>query len=55
MYGLATIAATGMGYLVGPSLGTWLWSLAHRSQLQQMQIKDADFYEHIKRRRVSPV
>ncbi|CAO1620699.1 unnamed protein product [Sympodiomycopsis kandeliae] len=53
-YGLATVSATGLGYLIGPSIGTGIWSLFHRSQIRQMQKKDADFFEHIKRRRVDP-
>ncbi|PWN23410.1 Pam17-domain-containing protein [Microstroma glucosiphilum] len=54
VYGALTIASTGLGYLIGPSLGSSIWSLFHRSKLPQINQKDADFYEHIKRNRVDP-
>lgn len=41
-------------YLIGPSLGSSIWSLFHRSKLPELNRKDAAFYEHIKRRRVDP-
>lgn len=54
VYVIGTLAITGLGYLVGPSLGSWVWSGAHKSTAQEMQLKDADFYEHIQRRQVDP-
>lgn len=50
----ATLAFTGLGWLVGPTLGSSIWSLVHRNKAKQIALKDHDFYEHIKRMRVDP-
>ncbi len=48
------IAPTGAGWLVGPSVGSFFWSLAHSSKMPAYRLKDAAFYAHIKRNRVDP-
>ena len=50
----AVLACTGIGWLVGPTLGSSLWTATHRAQMPEIQRKDADFYEHVKRNRVDP-
>jgi import inner membrane translocase subunit TIM23 len=54
VYALLTISCTGLGYLVGPSLGSSIWSLAHRGHAKEIEEKDKKFYEHIVRNRVDP-
>ncbi|GAC99234.1 potential mitochondrial protein Fmp16 [Pseudozyma hubeiensis SY62] len=49
-----TLASAGLGWLVGPTVGSSMWSLLHRSNATQIAQKDHDFYEHIKRNRVDP-
>lgn len=50
----ATLASGFAGYLVGPLIGSGLWSLSHRNSLKAMEQRDADFYEHVRRNRVDP-
>lgn len=50
----ATMASAFAGYLVGPLIGSGVWSLSHRNQLKAMQQRDAEFYKHVKRNRVDP-
>ncbi len=49
-----TLASTGLGWLVGPTVGNAIWGLLHRKNAKQIAEKDHDFYEHIKRNRVDP-
>lgn len=49
-----TLACTGLGWLIGPTVGNSIWGLLHRSDAKQIAQKDHDFYEHIKRNRVDP-
>jgi import inner membrane translocase subunit TIM23 len=46
--------STGLGYLVGPTLGASLWSLFHSKHRGDMEKKDRDFYTHISAMRVDP-
>ncbi|CAO1629698.1 unnamed protein product [Parajaminaea phylloscopi] len=50
----ATLASGFGGYLIGPVIGNGLWSLLHQKQRRALEIKDADFYEHVSRNRVDP-
>ncbi|WFD37675.1 TIM23 complex component [Malassezia japonica] len=50
----ATLACTGLGWLIGPSVGTAVWSLMHRSKAAQIAQRDHEFYQHIRRMRVDP-
>ncbi|WFD31375.1 TIM23 complex component [Malassezia sp. CBS 17886] len=50
----ATLACTGLGWLVGPSLGTTLWSLFYRRKAAQIAQRDTEFYQHIRRMRADP-
>ncbi|PWN47300.1 mitochondrial import protein Pam17 [Violaceomyces palustris] len=54
IYGIATLACTGLGWLTGPTIGSSIWSLFHTDHARQIAAKDQDFYEHIKRNRVDP-
>lgn len=49
-----TLAATGLGWLTGPTIGTSFWGLLHRKNAKQIGTMDHEFYEHIKRNRVDP-
>ncbi|CCU99199.1 unnamed protein product [Malassezia sympodialis ATCC 42132] len=50
----ATTACTGLGWLVGPSIGFSIWSLFHRSKAAQMTRRDKEFYAHIRKMRADP-
>ncbi|KOS15908.1 mitochondrial import protein pam17 [Malassezia pachydermatis] len=50
----ATAACTGLGWLVGPSIGTAVWSLMHRSKAAQMATRDREFFQHIRKMRADP-
>ncbi|KDN49896.1 mitochondrial import protein Pam17 [Tilletiaria anomala UBC 951] len=50
----AVLAFTGVGWLIGPTLGSSLWTMMHSSKLPAIREKDGEFYEHIKRNRVDP-
>lgn len=49
-----TLAATGLGWLTGPTVGTSIWGLLHRKNAGAISAMDHEFYEHIKRNRVDP-
>ena len=49
-----TLGATGLGWLIGPSIGNALWSIFHRTKAAQIARRDHDFYQHIKRMRADP-
>ncbi|KAF9014151.1 mitochondrial import protein Pam17 [Cyathus striatus] len=51
-YGLCTLGCLGMGYLVGPSIGTSLWRFSHRRILPQIDARDREFFHRIAKRRV---
>ncbi|KAM0792593.1 hypothetical protein ACM66B_005254 [Microbotryomycetes sp. NB124-2] len=53
-YAIATVACGAFGWLVGPSLGNQMWRLTHRKVLKSMEVKERDFFEHVKRMRVDP-
>ncbi|PWN31251.1 mitochondrial import protein Pam17, partial [Meira miltonrushii] len=54
VYALLTLGCTGLGYLLGPSLGSGVWSLFHGKNRKQIEEKDKLFFEHITKQRVDP-
>lgn len=50
----ATLAATGLGWLVGPSIGNFFWGMFHRRKAAQIAQRDREFFQHIKRMRADP-
>lgn len=45
----------GLGYLVGPAIGSSLWRLTHRRMLTMIEARDREFHRHIVKNRVDPV
>ncbi|KAL7425195.1 TIM23 complex component [Cryptotrichosporon argae] len=58
VYAGATLGCMALGYLVGPSLGSSLFSLTHpkltRGSPAPLQIMDREFFHRIRARRVDP-
>jgi import inner membrane translocase subunit TIM23 len=52
--GIATLAATFLGWLIGPVFGNAVWRLFHRAKLPEFTIKERAFFERIKKHRVNP-
>ncbi|KAH7150379.1 mitochondrial import protein Pam17-domain-containing protein [Dactylonectria estremocensis] len=52
--GLMTFAFSGLGWLIGPSIGSQVFYLRHRKWKQQMTQKEAEFFARIKKHRVNP-
>ncbi|RYP60380.1 hypothetical protein DL769_008149 [Monosporascus sp. CRB-8-3] len=52
--GLLTLAFSGLGWLVGPVLGSTLFYLFRRGVKQPMAAKEAEFFARIKKNRVDP-
>jgi hypothetical protein len=50
----ATASCAGLGYLIGPLVGSSLWRLTHRRTLSLIEARDRDFHHHIVRNRVDP-
>lgn len=48
------IISVGLGYLLGPSLGSGVWSLFYGKNRKQIEEKDKLFFEHITKQRVDP-
>lgn len=44
----------GLGYLIGPVVGSQMWRLTHRKTMTLIEDKDRQFHQHIKRNRVDP-
>ncbi|KAF8647496.1 hypothetical protein AX16_006701 [Volvariella volvacea WC 439] len=51
-YGFCTLGCAGVGWLVGPSLGTAIWRTTHRRSVTLIDAKDKEFYARIARNRV---
>ncbi|KAG6849540.1 hypothetical protein H0H93_007628 [Arthromyces matolae] len=51
-YGACTVGSTGLGLLVGPSIGVALWRARHRAQLALVDAMDREFYRRIAKNRV---
>ncbi|KAH7312465.1 mitochondrial import protein Pam17, partial [Stachybotrys elegans] len=52
--GFMVIACAGMGWLIGPSIGSQVFYLSNNQIKQQMRRKESDFLAHIKRNRADP-
>ncbi|KAK4210300.1 mitochondrial import protein Pam17-domain-containing protein [Rhypophila decipiens] len=52
--GLMVFGFTGLGWLVGPSLGSTVFNLMNKSTKAQMAIKESQFFARIKKHRVDP-
>ncbi|EGV65063.1 TIM23 complex component [Yamadazyma tenuis] len=52
--GGAVVVGSGIGYLLGPFLGTPFFGLLNRASLNQYKIKDQLFLQRIKLKRVDP-
>ncbi|WWD20335.1 presequence translocated-associated motor subunit PAM17, mitochondrial [Kwoniella shandongensis] len=58
VYGGATFGCMALGYLVGPTIGSFLFSLTHpsvsRGNPPALEVMDREFYHRIKRNRADP-
>ncbi|KAF8582293.1 mitochondrial import protein Pam17 [Ramaria rubella] len=54
VFGAATVACAGLGYLLGPTIGGAGWRLTHRQVLPLIESRERDFHKHIVRNRVDP-
>ncbi|PHH82510.1 hypothetical protein CDD82_5764 [Ophiocordyceps australis] len=52
--GLVTLACIGLGWLVGPSIGSQFFYLLNRKYKSQMLEKEKGFFARIRRNRVDP-
>jgi import inner membrane translocase subunit TIM23 len=52
--GLITFTCGGIGWLMGPILGTGIFNVRNRKFRQQMDEKEKEFYRRVKRYRVDP-
>jgi len=53
-YSICTVACTGLGYLLGPTIGAACWRMTHRRTLALIEAKDREFHRHIVKNRVDP-
>jgi len=53
-YGFSTLACMGLGYLIGPVVGTTLWRTSHRRTMHLIEAKDKEFHRRIVKNRVNP-
>ncbi|ODN72864.1 presequence translocated-associated motor subunit PAM17, mitochondrial, variant [Cryptococcus amylolentus CBS 6039] len=58
VYGGATMACMGLGYLLGPTVGSGLFSITHpslaRGNPAPLEVMDREFYHRIKKNRADP-
>lgn len=52
--GLITFSCGGLGWLIGPVIGTGLFNMTHAKTKGEMIVKEKEFYERVKRYRVDP-
>ncbi|KAM0432957.1 hypothetical protein ACHAPT_004662 [Fusarium lateritium] len=52
--GIMTLAFSGLGWLIGPSIGNQFFYALNRKWKKQMTQKEAEFFERIKKHRVDP-
>jgi len=50
----ATAGCAGLGYLIGPLIGSSLWRATHRRTMSLIEARDREFHHHIVRNRVDP-
>jgi len=53
-FGGATLGTMGLGYLVGPIVGSQLWRMTHRRTMALIEARDREFHNHIVKNRVDP-
>ncbi|KAF8891331.1 mitochondrial import protein Pam17 [Infundibulicybe gibba] len=51
-YGICTVGCVGLGFLVGPSLGSFVWRATHRRSVALIDARDREFYQRIAKNRV---
>lgn len=44
----------GLGYLLGPLIGSSIWRMTHRRTMKLIEAKDREFHKHIVKNRVDP-
>jgi len=54
VYGFATLGCAGLGYLIGPIVGSSIWRMTHRRTMRLIEARDRQFHEHIVKNRVDP-
>jgi len=54
VYAFATLATTGVGYLVGPTIGSSIWRLTHRRTMALIEARELEFLKRIRKNRVDP-
>ncbi|KAJ9121634.1 hypothetical protein QFC22_002254 [Naganishia vaughanmartiniae] len=54
VYAGATLGCMGLGYLVGPTVGSLIFKAMNGSRNKAIEVMDKRFYEHVKARRVDP-
>ncbi|KAI0351519.1 Pam17-domain-containing protein [Trametes cingulata] len=54
VYGGATLGCAGLGYLIGPVIGSSIWRLTHRRLMRLIEQRDKEFHQHIVKNRVDP-
>ncbi|EJF66322.1 mitochondrial import protein Pam17 [Dichomitus squalens] len=54
VYGAATLGCAGLGYLIGPVIGSSIWRLTHRRLMRLIEKRDKEFHQHIVKNRVDP-
>ncbi|KAH9950197.1 mitochondrial import protein Pam17 [Amylocystis lapponica] len=54
VYGFATLGCAGLGYLLGPIVGSACWRTTHRRTMKLIEARDREFHRHIVRNRVDP-
>ncbi|KAM5347868.1 hypothetical protein ACJ41O_007692 [Fusarium nematophilum] len=52
--GIMTLAFSGLGWLIGPTIGNQVFYALNRKWKKQMTKKEAEFFERIKKHRVDP-
>ncbi len=48
------VLAIGIGYLLGPVVGSTCWRITHRSTMKLIEARDRQFHQHIVKNRVDP-
>ncbi|KAI0076449.1 mitochondrial import protein Pam17 [Panus rudis PR-1116 ss-1] len=54
VFGAATLACAGVGYLIGPIIGSSIWRMTHRRLMRLIEQRDREFHQHIVKNRVDP-
>ncbi|KZV96219.1 mitochondrial import protein Pam17 [Exidia glandulosa HHB12029] len=54
VYAIAGVGCTGLGYLLGPSIGSSMWRFMHRARLQVLDARERELHRRIVKYRVPP-